>query len=307
MKRLLPFLLLGAVACQNPNMETTLPNDVQAISLLGDTLKTNTVRDLPNRLIVRIDSLKQVAMDNDTPVEAAIWDARLLGYQGEYRDAIALLDKEIEQNPNNAALYRHRGHRYLSTRQFDAAIQDFEKAAELIEGTDDIIEQDGLPNALNQPTSTLHTNIWYHLGLAYYVTGQYEKAQNAYEKCIEASKNNDMMVATQYWYYMTLRKHGQDELAGQVIQGIEEDLEVIENDDYHKLLLVFKGVFDADKILEEGQADALSNATVGYGIGFWHHINGREERAKEVWRGVYDAGNWASFGYIASEAELASN
>ncbi|WP_240386287.1 tetratricopeptide repeat protein [Balneola vulgaris] len=307
MKRLLPFLLLGAVACQNPNMETTLPNDVQAISLLGDTLKTNTVRDLPNRLIVRIDSLKQVAMDNNTPVEAAIWDARLLGYQGEYRDAITLLDKEIEQNPNNAALYRHRGHRYLSTRQFDAAIQDFEKAAELIEGTDDIIEQDGLPNALNQPTSTLHTNIWYHLGLAYYVTGQYEKAQNAYEKCIEASKNNDMKVATQYWYYMTLRKHGQDELAGQVIQGIEEDLEVIENDDYHKLLLVFKGVFDADKILEEGQADALSNATVGYGIGFWHHINGREERAKEVWRGVYDAGNWASFGYIASEAELASN
>ncbi len=61
-------------------------------------------------------------------------------------------------------------------REFDRAIQDFEKAATLIEGTEDKIEPDGLPNAQNIPVSTLHTNIWYHLGLAYYLQHDLENA-----------------------------------------------------------------------------------------------------------------------------------
>jgi hypothetical protein len=57
----------------------------------------------------------------------------------------------------------------------------------------------------------------------------------------------------------------------------------------------------------DSENDALSNATVGYGIGNWHFINGRTERAKEIWQTVYNDGNWASFGFIASEVELAQD
>ena len=63
-------------------------------------------------------------------------------------------------------MYRHRGHRYVSIREFDRAIADLEYAATLIEGTEDEIEPDGMPNAMNIPVSSLHSNIWYHLGLA---------------------------------------------------------------------------------------------------------------------------------------------
>ncbi|MBO6573040.1 MAG: tetratricopeptide repeat protein [Balneola sp.] len=294
--------LILACSAPAPNF-TTLPEDVQTVSLLGDTLQTNSAM-LPQELAERIDSLILLERSRDAETEAVIWEARYLGYNGEYRKAVDLLSKRIEQDSKNPALYRHRGHRYISLRVFDLAIKDLEKAAELIKGTEDVVEQDGLPNEMNSPTSSLHTNIWYHLGLAYYLTGDFENAQKAYAECINASTNDDMMTAALYWYYMSLRRDGQDEFAGKIIDPVRSEMNIIENDSYHKLLLVFKGEFDPNALLDTN-TDALSNATVGYGIGNWHYINGRKDRAMEIWRNVYDAGNWSAFGFIASEAELA--
>lgn len=306
MKYLSVIIFTGLIlACSTPDQKfTDLPEGVQTVSLLGDTLETNSSM-LQQELAERIDSLILLERSRDAETEAVIWEARYLGYNGEYRKAVDLLSKRIEQDSKNPALYRHRGHRYISLRAFDYAIKDLEKAAELIRGTEDVVEQDGLPNEMNSPTSSLHTNIWYHLGLAYYLTGDFEKAQKAYVECINASTNDDMMIAALYWYYMSLRRDGQDEFAGKVIDPVRSEMNIIENDSYHKLLLVFKGEFDPNALLDT-ETDALSNATVGYGIGNWHNINGRKDRAMEIWQNVYDAGNWASFGFIASEAELAS-
>ena len=302
------FLLSLSVAlfinCSSPKAPfESLPAGVQTVSLLGDTLETNSAM-LPQKLAERIDSLILLERSRGSESEAIIWEARYLGYNGEYRRAIDLLSKRISVDPDNPQLYRHRGHRYISLRELDLAIEDLKKASELIKGTDDVIEQDGLPNELNKPTSSLHTNVWYHLGLAYYLTHQYEKAQQAYVECINASTNDDMLVASLYWYYMSLRRDGQDEFAGTIIEPIKTEMDIIENDSYHKLLLVFKGEFNPDMILDS-ENDALSDATIGYGIGNWHYINGRTDRALEIWQEVYDAGNWASFGFIASEVELA--
>lgn len=305
MKYLSVIIFTGfLLACSTPTQKfTALPEGVQTVSLLGDTLETNSSM-LQQELAERIDSLILLERSRDAETEAVIWEARYLGYNGEYRKAVDLLSKRIEQDSKNPALYRHRGHRYISLRAFDDAIKDLEKAAELIKGTEDVVEQDGLPNEMNSPTSSLHTNIWYHLGLAYYLTGDFEKAQKAYVECINASTNDDMMIAALYWYYMSLRRDGQDEFAGKVIDPVRSEMNIIENDSYHKLLLVFKGEFDPNALLDT-ETDALSNATAGYGIGNWHYINGRKDRAMEIWQNVYDAGNWSAFGFIASEAELA--
>ena len=303
---IIPALLMFLASCSNSSNKTEfLSGNIQAISLLGDTLYTNS-SELPERLTVRIDSLIEVAEENNQPMSALIWEARRLGYLGEYKKAVDLLTKGIEENPNNAELLRHRGHRYLSLRKFDDAISDFEKAAQLIDGTEDVVEEDGLPNALNKPTSTLHTNIYYHLGLGYYATGQFEKAHEVYKKSVDASTNNDMMVASLYWYYMSLRRDGQDESAGKALDMVEPDMDLIENSSYHKLLLVFKGEFSADALLEDENNSALDDATLGYGIGNWHYINGRTDRAISIWEGVYaEKESWASFGYVASEVDLA--
>lgn len=304
MKYLSVIIFTGfLLACSTPTQKfTALPEGVQTVSLLGDTLETNS-SILQQELAERIDSLILLERSRDAETEAVIWEARYLGYNGEYKKAVDLLSKRIEQDSKNPALYRHRGHRYISLRAFDDAIKDLEKAAELIKGTEDVVEQDGLPNEMNSPTSSLHTNIWYHLGLAYYLTNDFEKAQKAYVECINASTNDDMMIAALYWYYMSLRRDGQDEFAGKVIDPVRSEMNIIENDSYHKLLLVFKGEFDPNALLDT-ETDALSNATAGYGIGNWHYINGRKDRAMEIWQNVYDAGNWSAFGFIASEAEL---
>src|SRR6266852_1768165 len=49
----------------------------------------------------------------------------------QYREAIATFTRGIGVAPNNALLYRWRGHRYLSTRQFDKAMDDLLRGARL--------------------------------------------------------------------------------------------------------------------------------------------------------------------------------
>ena len=100
--------------------------------------------------------------------EHIIWYGRRLAYLGNYKEAIAIYTKGINRPPGNARFYRHRAHRYITLRCYDNAIADLKKAVELIRDQIDEIEQDGIPNEKNIPTSTLHTNIYYHLGLAYY-------------------------------------------------------------------------------------------------------------------------------------------
>ncbi|MBA3560870.1 MAG: tetratricopeptide repeat protein, partial [Gemmatimonadaceae bacterium] len=144
------------------------------------------------------------ASPNDA--EAIIWLGRRNAYLGQYRESIKVFTEGIAKHPTDARLYRHRGHRYLTVRQFDDAIADFNRAAELIKGKPDEIEPDGLPNARNIPTSTLQSNIWYHLGLAHYLKGDFERALEAYREAMKVSTNPDMLVATTNWLYMTLRR-----------------------------------------------------------------------------------------------------
>lgn len=235
--------------------------------------------------------------------ENIIWYGRRTAYTGSYRKAIDIFTRGIEKHPGDPRIYRHRGHRYITTRQFDRAIRDLEKAADLVRGTEDRVEPDGIPNAENRPRSTLHTNIWYHLGLAHYFSGNFEQASEAFQNCREASPNDDMLVASVYWLYMSLRRAGNDMQAGTVLQPVETEMDIIENTDYHKLLLVFKGVFDADHLLDQTDT-SLASSTVGYGIGNWHYINGRAERARNLFTGVYEEGYWPAFGYIGAETDL---
>ncbi len=291
--------------CSNQKDRTQSQNGWQAISALGDTLYAPDLDpDTEQRFRTNLVSAKAEYDSDPDDADAIIWYGRRTAYLGDYRRAIAIYTEGIEKHPKDARMYRHRGHRYISVRQFDSAITDLETAAELIEGTEDTVEADGLPNEQNKPRSTLHTNIWYHLGLAYYLTGDFESAIEAYENCLAASKNDDMLVATSYWYYMALRRAGLDGRAGNVLEPIEEEMDIIENDSYHKLLLVFKGEFDEKSLMDEGTTP-LDNATLGYGLGNWHYINGRTERAEEIFREVYAGDSWAAFGYIAAEIDLA--
>jgi tetratricopeptide (TPR) repeat protein len=244
---------------------------------------------------------------NSPTADNLIWHGRRLGYLGEYKSAIARFTEGTRNFPADARMFRHRGHRFLTLRCFDDAIKDLEKAASLTKGKPDVVEPDGLPNAKNIPTSTLQSNIWYHLGLAYYLKGDFGKAQKAYEEGYRVASNNDMRAATVYWYYMTFRRAGKAAEAAKVLGRFDTDVEVIENTDYLDLLKLFKGEFTAEALLAKiaGETNGLSSASLGYGIGNYYLYNGNKEKATELFRKIVAGDQWASFGYIAAEAELA--
>jgi uncharacterized Ntn-hydrolase superfamily protein len=236
--------------------------------------------------------------------DALIWVGRRTAYLGRYRETIEIFTKGIEQHPGDARMYRHRGHRYITVRAFERAIADFEKAAALVAGKPDEVEPDGQPNARNIPTSTLQSNIFYHLGLAYYLKGDFEKAADAYRRCMAVSKNPDMLVATTHWYYMTLRRLDRKAEGDRLLDAITADMDIIENTSYHELLMMYKGQAAPESLLS---GSGLDGATKGYGVANWHLYNGRRDQALKILAEIVEsnAAQWPSFGYVAAEADLA--
>ena len=241
---------------------------------------------------------------NPNSADAIIWVGRRLAYLGRFTDSIDTYTKGIDRFPADARFYRHRGHRHITLRQFDLAIADLKKAAQLVKGKPDEIEPDGQPNARNIPTSTLQFNIWYHLGLAYYLTGQNQKALDAYRECLKVSKSPDRLVSTGHWLYMTLRRLNRNAEAAKSLGSITEGMDVIENGGYYRLLLMYKGILPTERLLDEAQGDSAASHSVLYGVGNWHLYNGRREQAVEIFRRIVSSQQWTSFGFIAAEAEL---
>jgi len=241
-------------------------------------------------------------------VDSLIWYARRLGYLGHFREAIDVYSRGVAANPANAWLLRHRGHRHISIREFDAAIRDLERAAQLVAGKPDQVEPDGQPNEQNTPIGTLHSNIDYHLALAYYLTGQYEKTLPIYKREMDNARNDDRRVSMAYWYYLALRRTGRVAEANAVLAPINPQMRIIENGSYRDLLLVFKGVLSSDSVLAAAAAGGDSTtafATVGYGVAAWHALNDRRAESQRLLERVMAGGQWPAFGFIAAERDLA--
>jgi tetratricopeptide (TPR) repeat protein len=290
---------------QNQPTQTALQRP-EAISLLGQPLHPPELsKEQKEKLLEQYLGAKANYDTDPSSPDHSIWFGRRAAYLWRYREAIEIFSKAIEGHPNDARLYRHRGHRYITVRKFDKAIEDLRKAADLISGQPDEIEPDGQPNDKNIPTGTLKSNIWYHLGLAYYLQGDFTAALKAYRECMKYSTNDDMKCATADWLYMTLRRLDRADEAKEVLATIHSTMDIIENFSYHKRLLMYKGVIPVDSLMNPAGLTDLDLATQGYGVGNWYYYNGQHGPAFEMFGKITEGSYWAAFGYIAAEAELA--
>jgi len=310
------LLSLLWVACESKvpeqkivQMEESVPETkiFQGVGLLGDSLFTE------------VDSASQSGQTNklmeaeklygeESSLENLIWIGRREAYLGRYDLAIRTFSKAAKQFPDSFEPLRHRGHRFISTREFDRAILDFVKAAELMENLPLQIEADGMPNKLNIPLSNGQFNVWYHLGLAYYLKNDWEKALEAYKKCLEVSDNDDLIVATLDWYYMTLVKMGKTKEAQSLIKAVNANMTIVENDAYFKRILMYKGQLKPESLIDVDAASEdqkLQYVTQGYGLGNYYLSIGDTAKAKSIFENVLSSGYWSAFGYIAAEMELA--
>ena len=314
---ILCLFLLGCPSASDPETATapettvTPKRSYEAISLLGDTLYAPA---LPEATQQKYDSAFQVAQRNyqrdSAQLDHVIWLGRRLGYLGRYQEANRVFTKGIKRFPESAELYRHRGHRYITLRQFDRAASDLERSATLLKDQPLKIEPNGIPLPLpaNDRPSSLQFNVYYHLGLAHYLNGNYGAAAQAYERTLTYAESDDDLVAVADWLYMTYRRLGEDEVAERTLAEIREDMNVRENEGYFERLLMYSGYVDPDSLLRASRRDgssSLSAATVGYGVGNYWLSEGDTTQGQQILEDVIDGQYWAAFGYIAAEADLA--
>ncbi|MGE0812683.1 MAG: tetratricopeptide repeat protein [Vicinamibacterales bacterium] len=271
---------------------------------MGDPLVPMTLPEAERqRLEANLAAAEAELAKSPDSADALIWVGRRQAYLWQYRKAVATFTKGIDRFPSDPRFYRHRGHRYITLRNFDAAISDFEKAVLLIAGTKDEVEPDGAPNAKGIPRSTLHFNIWYHLGLAYYLRGDFANARRAFDQCLDVSKNDDSIVATSDWLWMTNMRMGDKAAAAKVLERISPTMDILENQSYHRRLLMYKGVEKPEALLDTANADDLTIATQGYGVANYYRVTGDLAKATAIYDKVLEGRQWAAFGYIAAEVD----
>lgn len=298
---------LAVQSCQSPKNEVATAPLPVVTSLRGEPFFEPTRAAEAQALL---DSNLRVAKANfetDATEENYIWYGRREAYLAHYQRAIEIFTEGIARYPQSFRLYRHRGHRYITLRKFDLAVADLETAATLMQGAPLEIEPDGQPNKLNQPLSNTQFNIWYHLGLAYYLQGDWQKAIAAYKECWAVSVNDDLKIATADWLYMALQRAGKKDQAANVLAMLPPELNIIENDSYHQRLQLYAGKIAPEQVLRvDGSTDDrdLAIATQGYGVGNWYLYNGNPAKAREIFEQVVQGNQFAAFGFIAAEVEL---
>jgi len=280
---------------QNSKDQFTLTKTIESVTLLSDTLNSPEVKD--GKLFDQFKSAKLNYLDNQDNPEALIWYGRRVAYLGYFKEAIKIFTLGIETFPDDARFYRHRGHRYISIRQYDSAIKDFEKAVELIYQEVDRIEPDGLPNSKNIPLTTLHGNIWYHLGLAYYLKNDMNSALKAFSDRSVTHKYDDNIVSSSHWLYMIYRRLNKIEESKKVVENVNENMDIIENMSYHQTSLFHKGVIQESEI----KVDEVSL----YSLANWYMYEKNDSlKAREYYEKLLEIGNPYSFAYIAGEADF---
>ena len=148
-------------------------------------------------------------------------------------------------------------------------------------------------------------DIWYHLGLAYYLQRDFARAADAYTRARDAGTKDDNIIAASNWLYASLRRQKKIGRGGpRALERIRPDMNVQEDKMYFALLLFYKGLKQESEVLHPQLTD-MEAATVGYGIGNWHLYNGRPARARQVFQNIVAGKEWAAFGFISAEAELA--
>ena len=199
----------------------------------------------------------------------------------QYREAIETFTRGLKIAPNNALLYRWRGHRYLSTRQFDRAMDDLTRGARL--------------------DSTIY-GIWYHLGIVRFVRRDFAGAAAAFTRALPIAPDSGERSGSTDWLWMSLSRAGRKADA-QALLDRHPDVPPAGNA-YTQRLRLYRGEVSPDSVFTPADTSDIQVATLSYGIGNWYLLRGDSARARTWFERSVASGGWPAFGFIMSEVEL---
>jgi len=202
----------------------------------------------------------------------------------QYREAIATFTRGLGIVPSSALLYRWRGHRYLSTRQFDRAMDDLTRGAKL--------------------DSTIY-GIWYHLGIVRFVRRNFGGAVDAFTRALPMSPDSAERAGSTDWLWMSLSRAGRKADA-QALLDRHPDTPNAGNA-YAQRLRLYRGEVPPDSVFTPADTSDIQIATLSYGIGNWYLVRGDTAKARSWFERSVASGGWPAFGFIVSEVELRSS
>jgi len=199
----------------------------------------------------------------------------------QFREAIATFTRALEIAPDNALLYRWRGHRYLSVREFDKAAADFERGAQL--------------------DSTLY-GIWYHWGIVRFARGDFAGAADAFRRALPRAPDAGELAGSTDWLWMSLARAGRLDDAYMLLDSHPDTLPIANA--YAKRLKLYRGEIAPELVVTDADTGDVNVATLGYGLGNWYLVRGDTARARAWFERSVASGGWPGFGFIMSEVEL---
>lgn len=300
-----PFLF----SIENASQKKEKP-EPEAISLLGRELYSKEKDDTVLQDIS--ENLKKDSLN----IDLLFKKGKALGDLGRYNEAIRVLTRCIELNPEQSVYYRWRGHYNISIRQFEEAIPDLEKGVELYKP---MTEED------SKKWDARVLRLWqldapYHLALAYYYKRDFENASKWMKTCMEKALHDWERIAASYWLYLIYWRLDRKEEAGEIISSIPKDIDKAPDYYksggfiYHNLLLFFTGKITEKELLNaEKYEKHFDNhivpqvwyLTTNYGFGVFKLLSNQEKQAIEIFERMVEGDSWSTFGFIAAEVELA--
>lgn len=199
----------------------------------------------------------------------------------QFREAISTFTRGIRLYPDNAMLYRWRGHRYLSLRQLDKANADLTRGFRL---------------------DSTNYGVLYHLGIVRYVRGDFAGAAAAFARAQGLAPEAGELAGSTDWLWMSLSRAGRAAEARAMLERRPDSLPI--NNAYARRLKLYRGEIPPDSVITAADTAAVQASTLNYGLGNWYLLRGDTARARSYFERSIQAGGWPAFGFIASEAEL---
>jgi tetratricopeptide (TPR) repeat protein len=200
----------------------------------------------------------------------------------QFREAIATFSRALAIWPNDPVLYRWRGHRYLSVREFDRALDDLTRGFAL---------------------DSTNYGILYHLGVVRFARGDFAGAADAFARAQPRAPNAGELAGSTDWLWMALSRAGRGAEAQAMLDRHPDSLPVANA--YAQRLRLYRGQIAPEQVLTPADTEGVQVATLSFGLGNWYLVRGDTARARVRFeRSVAASGGWPAFGFIVSEIEL---
>lgn len=199
----------------------------------------------------------------------------------QFREAIETFTGGIAIAPDSAVLYRWRGHRYLSVREFDKAEADLRRGMRL---------------------DSTNYGILYHLGIVRFARGDFTGAADLFRRAQPYAPDAGELAGSTDWRWMSLARAGKKAEAQVMLDLRLDSLPV--NNAYAQRLRLYRGAIGPELVITPADTADVQVATLNFGLGNWSLVQGDRTRARAYFERSIRSGGWPGFGFILSEVEL---